>query len=113
MSYDFKAKNDFDDKSLMEFLELTNVTQVSIYCDSMSGTVFNPKIYIHNILIFEGKDGSDVAIAPSNFDNFTLERVSKGYLLTFVKNSVYNHCVISFECDNKFIDEYFKDYEWI
>lgn len=46
MSYDFKAKNDFDNKSLMEFLELTNVTQVSIYCDSMSATVFNPKKYI-------------------------------------------------------------------
>jgi hypothetical protein len=112
MSYDFKAKNNFNDKSLMEFLELTNVTQVSIYCDNMSATVFNPKIYIHNVLIFEGKDGSDVVIAPSNFDNFTLERVSKGYLLTF-ENSSYNHCVITFECDDELIDEYFENYEWI
>lgn len=112
MSYDFKAKNDFDDKSLMEFLELTNVTQASVYCNYMSATVFNPKMRLHNVLMFEGKDG-DVTIATSNFNNFTLERMSKGYCLTFITNSSYNHCVITFECDNELIDEYFENYEWI
>ena len=110
MSYDFRAKNEFDDELLLEFLDWTVVNDVSIYCGAISAGVSDPIIKYHNTIEFVGNHGF-VSLATKGFDTITIERIKDYYALTFITKSSNDHCVIKFECDENYIQEFFSDFD--
>ena len=109
MSYDFRAKNEFDDKLLMEFLDYTKIKSVSIYSNYMSATVTDPIVKYHNGIEFIGNH-ADISFTTEGFNIINIERIKDYYALTFVNDS-YNHCMIRFECDREFVKEFFDDFD--